>query len=586
MILAFSLKAQIIFKTLVPQVPVTIDESFQVQYVIEDGEKISNFKPALFRNFRIVAGPNIYTGSVTIRSEVKQLKNLVYTLAALRPGHFIIEGATAIVNGKLEKSNNVVVEILSKSEAANRFNKDMQTANSGYFLQPGENAYEKIRENLFLKLTVNRKNCFVGEPVLATFKLYSRLESKSDIIKNPGFYGFTVYDMINLADKEVATEYVQGKLFDVHTIRKVQLYPLQEGTFTIDAMEVKNTVEFSRSAVNKKTEQEIVEGMLDNDRKEVQENDAEVFESNINTKPVNITVKPVPVKSKPATFNGATGVFNISATVLNDQLAKNEEGILDITISGKGNFIQLNAPVVEWPENVEGFEPVIKDVLNKTQSPLSGSKTFRYAFVSAKPGNYTILPINFSFFDPDRGKYKTISTPARQIKISNDEKIIQRHPEIKIKTKAAEKKYWIIGGAVLLLCLAGVVLFIVKRKPRQKLIETAGTVKTLSIDQILAPSLLLVFAGDSDFYTSLHQSVWKFFNYYFNLSGSEMNKKTLSAKLKENKISENLINHTLQILQQCEAGMFTNASIMKNKDELFQKTKKVLEEINTLLHSF
>jgi pyruvate/oxaloacetate carboxyltransferase len=65
-----------------------------------------------------------------------------------------------------------------------------------------------------------------------------------------------------------------------------------------------------------------------------------------------------------------------------------------------------------------------------------------------------------------------------------------------------------------------------------------------------------------------------------------MNKKSLSAKLKENKISEKLINDALQILQQCETGMFTNTSIMKNKDELLQKTRKVLEEINNLLSSF
>ena len=45
-------------------------------------------------------------------------------------------------------------------------------------------------------------------------------------------------------------------------VRKVQLYPLQPGIFNIDAMEVQNKVEFSKSAVSKKTEQEIVEGVF------------------------------------------------------------------------------------------------------------------------------------------------------------------------------------------------------------------------------------------------------------------------------------------------------------------------------------
>src|SRR5438876_1062709 len=70
-----------------------------------------------------------------------------------------------------------------------------------YFLAIGEDPFRKIRENLFLKLFVDKQNCFIGEPLVATFKLYSRLQSRSNVIKNPGFYGFSVYDMINVNDQ-------------------------------------------------------------------------------------------------------------------------------------------------------------------------------------------------------------------------------------------------------------------------------------------------------------------------------------------------------------------------------------------------
>jgi hypothetical protein len=113
-------------------------------------------------------------------------------------------------------------------------------------------------------LVVDRTTCFAGEPVQAIFKLYSRLESNSDIVKNPGFYGFAVYDIINLNDHISATETIDGRPFDVHTVRRVQLYPLQAGIFTIDAMEVTNKCEFSKSAVYKKAEQEIKEGVFEN----------------------------------------------------------------------------------------------------------------------------------------------------------------------------------------------------------------------------------------------------------------------------------------------------------------------------------
>ena len=42
---------------------------------------------------------------------------------------------------------------------------------------------------------------------------------------------FLFFDMINLSDKEVLAEKINGKLFDVHTIRKVQLFPCKQVYF-------------------------------------------------------------------------------------------------------------------------------------------------------------------------------------------------------------------------------------------------------------------------------------------------------------------------------------------------------------------
>jgi hypothetical protein len=178
-------------------------------------------------------------------------KNLVFTLAAIREGNFKIPGASCLADGKFAKSNEVIVRVISQKEMDE----------TSYFLKQGEDPFQKIHENLFLKLTLDKSTCFVGEPLVATFKLYSRLQSRSNIIKNPGFYGFSVYDMINVSNQAQSEEKLNGRWFDVHTILKVQLYPLQSGIFTIDPMELANEVEFSRSVVNKKTEQEVTENM-------------------------------------------------------------------------------------------------------------------------------------------------------------------------------------------------------------------------------------------------------------------------------------------------------------------------------------
>ena len=573
------MNAQVVFKTVVPQQPVISGESFQVQYIIEDGDKVSNLKPPAFSNFRFVAGPNIYMGSVTTSKGIKPLKNAVYTLEAGRPGKFIIPGASATFSGKIIRSNDVIIQVISKLDAAKFFDKEI-IGNSDYLLRPGEDVYKKIKQNLFVKLMVDKKNCYVGEGVLATFKLYSRLESKSDIVKNPGFYGFTVYDMVNLGDKQVTTENIKGKTFDVHTIRKVQLYPLRAGVFTIDAMEVKNKVDFSRSAVNKKTEQEITEGILGNNDSEVDEEGKKIVETDIHTEPVLINVKPVPEKNKPGTFNGATGHFTISAALVRNVLQKNEEGFLEVTISGKGNFIQISAPSIQWPAGIEAFEPTVQDNLDKTIVPLTGSRIFRYPFVCSTPGNWQLSPVSISFFDTDSNSYKTVSSNEIRFIVSKEEKKNTVVEEKKISIADKNAKVSRIAAAIVLLFVLITLLYWIKNKKEPAQIMVKEEPVLVSADELLQPAIQLLGATDKEFYTELHHLLWQYLGDRLGLQGSEVNKETLVKKLQEDNIDEQWIRRLQHILIICEAGMFTNASLGNDKNKLVQDTKGLLDEMN------
>ena len=62
-----------------------------------------------------------------------------------------------------------------------------------------------------------------------------------------------------------------------------------------------------------------------------------------------------------------------------------------------------------------------------------------------------------------------------------------------------------------------------------------------------------------------------------------MNKEKIATKLKESKVDEVLIDDLKNILQQCEAGIFTNARLKADKELLLVKTKDVLEKINKSL---
>ncbi|MEO7393582.1 MAG: BatD family protein, partial [Chitinophagaceae bacterium] len=309
----------------------------------------------------------------------------------------------------------------------------------------------------------------------------------------------------------------------------------------------------------------------------------EEFESSMSTEPVDITVKPIPVKTKPTSFDGAVGLFTIAAKAVKNKLSKNEGDVLEVTISGKGNFVQLNAPSIQWPAGIEGFEPSVKDSLNKMISPLTGSRTYRYAFTGAASGAYTIPSITFSFFNADSGNYKTFTTAAVKINIENKNTISTESIRIEEHRNTGKPKYWLT--IALLLVGVGIWSLFFNNKKRKALqidkLWEAKEVAVMSIEEMLIPAALLAHGDDKQFYILLRQSIWNFFDSHFNLSGSAKNKENIVAKMRERKLDSNVINELQTILQQCEAVEFTNAKLVNDKVILLNQAKELFKKIES-----
>jgi hypothetical protein len=575
-LLSLSTGAQVIFKTEVPRLPVTLGEAFPVQYIIEDLGLPDDFRPPSFPGFRIARGPDIYRGTTETATGKKSLKNIFYTLVATKPGKFIIRGATAVVDGHEIKSDDQQIEVIN---VATGYLDASGGNSSGYFLLPGEDPHKKIQENLFMKVMVNKRNCYVGQPVVATFKLYSRLQSKTDIVKNPGFYGFTVQDMVALDDHLSASEIINGKKFDVHTIRTVQLYPLQAGIFTIDPMEVLNKVEFSRSIVNKKPEQVIVEGVFEDSPKPANNDNTLLVENNISTRAITINVKPYPARNKPEGFQGATGKFKIKGYVDDRTIPSNEQGELIISIEGKGNFTQIIPPTIKWPEGIEGFDARITDSLDKSGSPLTGKRVFHFPFVSGKTGKFKLTGVSFSFFDPDSNNYRTITTSPVELVITDS---LQSDEPVANTEKQAVMKQpnnrWLIAVGILS-AITGLFIIFLKKKKKPVQVQTLASSIMPDIDQSLQPAEIALKINAPQFYTTLQKNIWDYLGATLQLSGSRMNKNDLEKTMNVKGLSEDHAAEILQVLAACEAGAFTSADLNADREQLFTRAKAVLGAI-------
>lgn len=575
--------AQPVFTTRVKPV-VEKDQPFLLQFSLVTPDVVTAFTPPSFTGFEVKRGPDINTGIDSSKGRPVPVRNYSYTLQPVKTGRFIIRGATVLAGGKTVQSGNVTITVISKqgvlplSSASDNDNAQV--------LLPGEDPNQKIKQNIFLKVQVDRTACYAGEPVLATYKLYSRLNSKSEIVKYPGFYGFTVFDVVNLSDQKVTSETINGKQFDVHTIRQVQLYPLQAGQFTIDPMEVRNEVSFSKPGSDGGVKQEITETASPDAGKDP----GDTYTNNISTSPLVITIKPVPGKEKPPAFNGAVGSFTIKAGLHGSRLAKNEEGVLELTISGRGNFTQLTAPEINWPAGVEGFEPVTIDSLHKEKTPLEGSRTFRYTFISSIPGHYVLPAIRLCYFDPLRVVYNTVTAASLNVEVTNEENkqrineenrqsVIPGRENIAAENENASRTAFIIIFSLIAAGLAYWIFYSRRKTPGE---QVQQKVVLPEAEAILRPAREAA-AGDAKlFLTTLYHCLWKYFEEHLKLQGN-LNKDMLYDLLRRKKVPDVDINRLRDLFSTCEAGMFAGADMQPDTNLLLEDAAVIIDAVNKSL---
>lgn len=563
--------AQTVITTIVPREAVVQGESFQVQYVLEGSDKNAVFKTPLFPDFRIITGPNVYAGSIRSSQGTKPVQNAVITLEAIRPGRFPIPGIQVTLNGVAMRSEEAFVEVISVAEAGQRQKKANRPGSELVSLFPGEDPAPVIQKNLFLRVEVNKQQVYPGEPVVATFKLYSRLESRSDIVRNPGFYGFAVVDMLNLSDHEQTQEKIKGDLFDVHIIRRVQLFPQKPGEYMIDAMEVKNKVYFINDAKPSKKGSTVREGVLGGDDDPSPGKNSYVFETEMESEPVKIIVKPFP-QAQPANYAGATGQFRLTSTVSKKELYKNEEGVFVIRLSGAGNFTQLAAPLINWPEGMEGFEPAIHDSLDKKQSVLTGFREFRYTFL-APTATYTLPAVRYTYFDPGSQSFVSLKTDSFKVVVSNEEK----KQMIETSTRPADfgnkSTSWIAAGIVVALVFVSLIYWIFFRK------EPVPETKDVPRAVVQPAEAFMPTAGQTDtfFYRQLQTGINEYYQQFFPAE-SIFGKSELLELLQE-KIKDPVQLDTLQYcLDTCELVLYSGITPDKSQTEWLEVVPALLNQ--------
>lgn len=475
-----------------------------------------------------------------------------------------ISPTAVTVDGKILQSNPVRLKVVNEptGNSANRNSPfsgllqldEPQPENnfSDFILKKGDNVPDKINKNIFVKTGASKTSCFVGEPVVVTYKLYTRLKSESNIIKHPSFNGFSVIDLMTDPNINYVAEKLNGRDYNVYTIRKAQLYPLQAGAMELETASVENDIHFIKDAYIKSTQQA---DMFGNRIAAALPAAAFVDEKiTLQSKPVTIIVKPLPEADKPVSFNGAVGNFTIDAAVEKNNFTTDDAGKLRIVLSGQGNLPLMNAPEFVWPSGIEAFEPTAKDDLNKQAVPVSGIKTFDYAFNITKEGSYTLPAVEYSFFDATAGKYKTISTKPISIHVtkgSGKKMLLPATTDNRVTRESFFEtlftKRWLIILPVALLILTGLFFWLKSETAKEKKIASADIKETweeknkretvFPKNPLLQTEAMLVKNDARQFYEALNKELHIFLADKLQLGAEKMNKKNIGESLDRKGVS-------------------------------------------------
>jgi hypothetical protein len=584
-------EGQVKFYTQVSENTVLYRHTFQVQYIVEGSKDIKQFTLPNFNDFLVEEVFDI-ENTPTLNQQTMQKTDTYYKVVVLSPtknGRFTIQGAAALIDGKLMHSNKTNVTVQQGGFTGMHSNDEIDADNESE-LRPGEDINEKIRKNFFLHIDVNKTTCYVGEPLMVVYKAFTRLNTNSTIVRRPSFTGFSVVEMVDDYDAKAEIEKYNGIPYYMNVIRKVQLFPLQEGEFILDPAEVESTIHFIKidnpPSISPGTSQpydnisshQLIRTPLDHHT---------IFK----TEPLAITVKPLPTDGQPADFSGAVGNFSIAEHLSSSVIHKGDLVKVIVDVNGSGNLSLLGPPLINWPKNMDTAEPVVREKINKYVYPLTGSKTFEYSFTAPDTGIYVLPAASLSYYDLVQKTYKTATCNSVNLHVlaSIDNADAQKEAGEIISNKEPGIPRHLYWFAVVVVVIVGWITYQSIRLHRSRKAEEEKSKKVVEqVEEKDPVKVMLVGAkwalaeGNAQlFYQELERTMWDMVALKYNLLPSAMNKQNLAYQLRKKGVNTETTGRFMEILNECEWARYTPGQEDRDRQNLMERAEVVL----ILLHS-
>lgn len=585
---------------------VIVGRPFQFTYTVN--QRARDLRAPEFNNFDYIAGP--YTSQSSSTSFVNGRRTssftmtFTYTLMAQKEGTFTIPPATINVGGEHYTSNGVKITVLPEDQPQQTGSGQQPTASNQRSATGGQQSATNGSEqgNIFVRTLVSKTKVYEQEAVLLSYKVYVAGVDLKQFTNNTTLPDFTSFlqQKIDLQDVQLELENYNGRNYQTATIYSTLLYPQKSGDITIEPA----TFEAVLLVPNQARSRSIFDDFF---------NSYTTATRSLRAPGTTIHVTPLPT-GKPVSYAGGVGKFTMDAKLSATDVKANEAITLTLTIRGAGNMKLLKTPSVDWPEGFEQYDPKVTNNFKTSTGGMSGTRTIEYLAIPRAPGDYILPPVQFGYFDTEKGQYQVLTTPEYTLHIArgagdqsatgvqqstvsyiNKEDIRELGSDIRYISAAnfapsSEKEVlrigfgswqmWLLYGCPLTLALLLFVIFRKRIRENADLTRVrkrqANSVARKRLKQ--AKKLMGEAQHKEQFFEEIERASLQYLSDRLSIPTADLNKDTITATLRSKAIDESLIERTNNVLSDAAFARYAPAMGI-TPEQLYKQTESLINDL-------
>ncbi|MBN1463850.1 MAG: protein BatD [Paludibacteraceae bacterium] len=565
-------------------------KAFRLVYTLDDGNG-KDLQVADLANFDVLAGPfesrsssvQIINGQVNSSTTV----SYTYTLTAKKEGTFTIPAASIFVDQKKYISNALTIHVLPADKTVPA---ESQKRNSN------QGSVDKVLsdESLFIRAIPSRTRLLEQDFILITYKMYSLVDVvgiSPNSVKLPDFSGFLKQEIDLPKTSQLSFENYKGKNYSTVILYQALLYPQQSGALEIDKASFEAVVRIRTKAQ--------VRSIFDNFFDTYQD-----VKKKLNSPAIKITVDKLPA-NKPATFNGAVGKFSFTSSLSSKTVAVNDAVTLKYTISGNGNLKLIKTPEIEFPSDLEVYDPKITNNFKHTSSGVTGSKIIEYLIIPRSEGDFKIPSYTFTYFDLNSKTYKEITAPEYKLHVkkgignsgggvvnfSNQEQLKLLGQDIRYiytDTPTIKQKNNFFFGSLLfwllifIPLLVAILFFVVYRKQLKEnaniqLVKNRKANK-MAVKRLKTANKYLLENKNEEFYDEVLKALWGYLSDKLVIPVSSLSKENVEIELEKKNVIQSDIDEFMDLLSVCEFERYSPLQNSQAMDTLYNRAISIISK--------